>query len=119
MKAFSAGLETDINLTDEEIEKMGHHPIEGILKFRGVGDNDKGIRKIPISIKVNKNQRDDVEVKISPKKTYFGEAKKIIFSIDEEYYICLKRYKSAEGARFLSPVGKLNLYSKDSKKFII
>jgi len=114
MKAFSAGLETDISLTSEEIEKMENHSIKSILRFRGVGDNDEGIRKIPISITVKGNQKDYVKVKIFPEKTYFGKADRINFSIDSDYYRCLKKYGAAEGARFFTSTGKLNLYSENS-----
>ena len=114
MKALACGLETSIkDLTGEQINNLNHKPVEGILIFREVLSEET--RDIPFELKYVEGQREYVEVKVIPKRTYFGEANKIIFTINEEYYENLKEEGLAEGARFFWGTGKLYLYAKTRK----
>lgn len=108
MKASSVGLETSIeNLTKEQISNLLKNPIKGILKFREVNKNET--REIPFELDYKKEQKEFVEVDLVP-DTYFGDAEKIFFHINEEYYNDFVRIGSM-CARFFGAVGKLYLYS--------
>ena len=112
MKNYACGLETSIRLREEQILKLEKENIRGILHFREPLAVKKNETPIPFELNVIFSQREDVKAKVIPEKTYFGNANKILFSINEEYYQELKEIGKAEGARFFFGVGKLNLYQK-------
>ena len=112
MKASSANLETDIYLTQEEIKKLEHSALDGNIAFREYEDNGAG-RKIPFRIIHDKLQNDFLNVKIIPQKTYFGDAEKIMFTINSEFYNNLSNY-GEYGARFLGS-GKLLIFAENIK----
>ncbi len=116
MKASSVGLETYVKeLTKEQIEKLSREPIRGILKFREVMSREKN--EIPFELIYSKEQREHVKCKIFPNGDYFGRAKKLIFTINDDYYKSLLESGMAEGARFFG-AGKLYLYSKEKSSFL-
>jgi hypothetical protein len=116
MKAHSVGVETTIEkLTLEEINKLLIEPLTGQLKFYGVNSDEK--REIPFELRFRKKQREPVKTEIIPKRIDFGDASKIIFSINKEYYTNLKDFGAADWARFFSGAGRLNIYSIDYKPY--
>ncbi|MBT3405195.1 hypothetical protein HN832_01540 [archaeon] len=111
MRANSCGLETCIRgLGEEEIKLLKNGPIEGILSFREV--MEEGNKGIPFELKCDVSQRDLVVVDLIPDETYFGDATKIIFTINRKYYDELFEAGQAVEARFFNGVGKLELYSE-------
>src|SRR3989344_1155937 len=88
MRANSVHIEAKVSLSPEEIDNLKDLPLEGILKFRDYGD--EGERDIPLIISYQKRQGELLEVCLKPKRTYFGRAKQITFSINEEFYKNLK-----------------------------
>ena len=116
MIANSVGLETYIRgLTKEHIINLPNRSIEGTLKFYEVMAEEKN--EIPFELKYTKEQRENVECEIFPNENYFGEAEKLIFTINEDYYDSLLTLGMAEGARFFG-AGKLYLYSEEKSSFI-
>lgn len=109
MRARSCGLETSITLNVEEMRNIGKGGVEGMLVFREVLENTT--KEIPFSLNYCPNQREPAEVVIFPEETYFGNAEKLNFLINSEYYGWLLSSGRAEGARFLTN-GKLNLLLK-------
>ena len=85
MKAYSVGPETKIQITSFEIDKLKDSKIEGILKFRECQDNSLK-KEIPFNLNYDKSQKELLNVKIIPKKSYFGDADKIIYTINEDLY---------------------------------
>lgn len=116
MKACSVGLEAEVyRLSEEEVNLLGEKSLSGILKFYEVNSDEK--REIPFQISVKPRQKDFVRVFIQPRETYFGQAEKLYFSINQEYYGELKEFGIAEGARFLG-VGKLKHAKEGYNRFI-
>ncbi len=115
MKAYACGLETRIKLSEEQILKLEKESISGILNFREPLSAEQKEILILFELKYDKFQREDVNVEVIPEKTYFGDADKIFFSINEDYYQELREAGKAEEARFFSGVGKLNLYLEKVK----
>ncbi len=107
MKISSIGLEVECYLTKEETLSLRNSRIEGMLKFIEVDDN-KCRRKIPTTLILEEAQREFLEVRIIPSHTYFGDAEKIDFRINEEFYNHLLNSGSF-GDRFLGS-GKLLVY---------
>lgn len=98
MKAISIGLETTIkNLNQENIKQMHNDSIRGILYFRDIKENRK--KKIPFELRVVINQKAYVDIQSFPEKAYFGNAEKIIFKINKDYYELLKEKGIADGGR--------------------
>jgi len=102
MKAYSVGLETTIHLTEDEIKNLGHSPISGNLKFREVNEDFE--KEILITLSYNSSQKELMETKLIP-KGYFGDSRKIIFIINEEFYEKIKE-RGQYGDRFWG-TGKL------------
>lgn len=116
MKASSCGLETYIKeLTKKQITDLPKKSITGDLNFREVMSDEKN--KIPFELKYEKRQREDAKCKVIPECSYFGNAERLIFTINKEYYNLLLEEGVAEGARF-SIAGKLYLYSEDKSSFL-
>ncbi|MFH1607715.1 MAG: hypothetical protein ABIA78_01130 [archaeon] len=110
MKASSMGLETRIkDLIYWEIESLENKPLNGNLRFREVRSDN--IIEIPFELEYSRDQRELVRVIITPGETYFGNAEKIIFLINEDYYDDLKKRGVAVGGRF-NHGGKLEIYSE-------
>ena len=115
MKNYACGLETRIRLSEEQISKLEKESISGILNFREPLSTAQKEKKIPFKLNVIFSQREYVKVEIIPEKIYFGDANKILFFINEEYYRELREIGKAEEARFFSGIGKLNLYAETIK----
>ena len=114
MKASACGLETEIyGLKDKEIIRLEKGHIKGNLNFREPCSN-KIPKKIPIALYYKQTQKNPVEIEIFPESNYFGDAKKIKFFINEEYYEFLKE-KGYAIARFCSGIGKLVLVAERIK----
>jgi hypothetical protein len=102
MKAYAVGLETTIQLTEEEIKNLGHSPISGNLKFREVNEDFE--KDILITLSYNLSQKELMEIKLIP-KGYFGDSKEIVFSINRDFYETIKE-RGQYGDRFWG-AGKL------------
>lgn len=110
MKAYSVGLETEVYLNASEIEILKNSAIDGRLKFRECNDNR--IRKeIPIEIVHDESQEEFLEVRIKPSRTYFGNADKITYIINDYLYNLLVTTGSC-GDRFLAS-GKLLIFAEN------
>lgn len=115
MRNYACGLETTIRLSEEQILKLEKESICGILNFREPLSTGQNERLMPFELNVIFSQRENVKVDVIPDKTYFGDADKIFFFINEEYYLELKETGKAEEARFFFGVGKLELYLEKVK----
>jgi hypothetical protein len=111
MKAASVGLELDVFLNNEEVEKLKDNSLSGKFRFREVNTHIQ--KEIPLEIEYNKKQQKYLEVKIIPDRTYFGEAEKVIFTINEHLYYHLLENKSC-GDRFFGS-GKLFIFAENIK----
>ena len=76
MRAGSVGLEVEIHLDSKEILNLKDSSINGFLRFREVNE-DEIRREIPVSIALDKEQKELLEVDTIPKGIYFGRAEKI------------------------------------------
>ena len=103
MRATSACLEVYVEIDSWELERLESKPLLGTLNFRD--DITPLKNQIPIVIERVSGQRKFLEVEQEPTNIYFGEANKIKFTINSEYYDNLITNKSF-GARF-SVGGKL------------
>ena len=108
MRADSAGLETEVYMSRREIKELENSFLAGEINFREYEDN-KTRRKIPFKIVHDKFQADSLNVHIIPPKTYFGDAKEIIFAINSEFYNNLAS-SGRYGDRFCGS-GKLLIFS--------
>ena len=106
MSPYSVGLETEVYLSPMEKETLRSSILEGKLQFREVNENAH--REIPFEIRYDPSQKELLEVKVNPPHTYFGDAEKITFNINEEFYEKLSRLGSS-GDRFWNS-GKLLLF---------
>ncbi len=111
MKADSVGLEVYIEINPQELEELRKGSLDGLLNFRD-NINPDAKREIPFSIEYSAEQREFLAVEQEPDNVYFGEANKIRFMINSEYYGSLITNKSF-GARF-SVGGKLMMKLKGS-----
>ncbi|VVB82870.1 Uncharacterised protein [uncultured archaeon] len=109
MKANSVGLETDVYLSQEQIKSLENSVIRGLLKFREVNDNEIR-REIPFEISHDKSQEESLKVRIEPSQTYFGDAEKVTYIINDYLYYQLVTTGSC-GDRFLVS-GKLLIFAK-------
>ncbi|HJZ18556.1 MAG TPA: hypothetical protein VJ208_00425 [Candidatus Nanoarchaeia archaeon] len=107
MKASSVNLETEVYLDNEEIRKLKNSFLSGVINFREYEDN-KTRRKIPFIIIHDKFQDDLLNVKIMPRRTYFGEASEIVFVINNDFYDNLTN-SGSYGGRFLNS-GKMLMH---------
>jgi len=102
MKASAVGLETTIHLTEEEIKNLEHSPISGNLEFREVNEDSE--KEILLILSYNSSQKELMETRLIP-KGYFGDSKKIVFSINQDFYENIKQ-RGQYGYRFWG-AGKL------------
>lgn len=96
------GLEVEVLITPEELEKLEGEELRGVLKF---ADYHGSKKEMVISINYNGNQKEYLKEETIP-RGYFGDAKQIDFVINDEFYENLKE-KREFGSRFLNPTGKL------------
>lgn len=111
MRAYSVSLETEVYLSFSEIEALKTSALEGRLNFREV--NEYAQREIPFELVCNNSQREYLEVIVAPPRTYFGDARRITFSINGELYEKLTR-KGSSGDRFWGS-GKLLLFTENAR----
>ena len=111
MKADSVGLETDIHLSEEEISRLKVSALEGDLTFREV--NEDKTKRIPFTLGYNSHQREFLNVRLAPRKTYFGDARHITYTINDYLYTRLVESGSC-GDRFWVE-GKLLIYADNIK----
>lgn len=97
------GLEVDVLITPEELGKLEKLELKGILKFVDYHGSKK---EIIMSINYDKNQKEYLKEWHIPLRSYFGDAKNIMFAINKEFYENLIKTGSF-GDRFLNPDGKL------------
>lgn len=116
MKSSACGLETEIyELTNKEIITLREDSLSGNLRFREPCSN-KISKSIPFTLNYKQDQKNSVDIEVFPESGYFGDAKKINLSINQEYYESLKERGYAR-ARFCSGVGKLILVAERIKNF--
>jgi hypothetical protein len=111
MKAYSIGLETEVYLTLPEIEKLRKSMIEGVSKFRGY--NDEKSKEIPIRIVYEDSQEKTLEVISIPDNCYFGDARMIIFMINNQFYTQFSN-SGNYSERFWTS-GKLSIFAENIK----
>lgn len=83
MKATSTRLEVFVKLNPKEFKRLKDEILSGELRFY---DDPSPPKDIPIEIIYDSKQRGLLKVDSIPDKVYSGEAKRIIFRINNEYY---------------------------------
>jgi hypothetical protein len=111
MKAYSVGLETDIYLTSDEVGKLKKSLIEGVSKFREC--NEEKSKEIPVRIIYERRQERTLEVISIPNNCYLGDAKMVIFMINNEAYLQFSNSGNYSERFWIS--GKLSLFAENIK----
>lgn len=105
MKCNACGLEVFLELSSKELTKLERNSLKGTMTYFEFQKNYK--KEIEIELRYKHLQQNILCVEIIPKETYLGDAKKITFHINKEFYEGLKD-KKFFGDRYL-----------DSGKFIV
>lgn len=106
MKASSIGLEFWVKINQEELKQLETNELRGRLKFYEPRDSKS--RLIDFEIKYDSAQKEFIEIAQEP-KGYLGDADKINFSINRDFYESLIE-NSEFAVRFpLCSAGKLNI----------
>ena len=86
MKASSVGLEILVEISSRELVRLRRRPLIGILKFKDWFAIPNIRKNIPLIIEYNSEQKDSVFVEQEPEDVYIGQADKLKFGINSEYY---------------------------------
>ena len=86
MKAYSVGLEVFVDIRNSELGKIKEGGISGVLKFRDWFSVPEIRRNIPLRIRCDQMQAEDLVVEQRPKDAYMGNAEEIGFIISRRYY---------------------------------
>ena len=103
MKAYSMGLEVDLQLSQEEARSLSNDPLVGILRFRDF--HSDGAKSIPFRLKYSPKMKERVSVRLNPPNCYFGDSRFVEFEINMGEYQSLIKNNLC-GDRFFSS-GKL------------
>lgn len=104
MEAKSWGLEILAKINQTEMLSLRTQPLEGKLQYK----DDEREKEIALRIITNSSQRELVEVEQEPKECYLGNATRIIFSVNPQFYDLLLRERYS-GSRFYGATGKLEI----------
>ena len=83
MKATAIRLEVFVKLNSEEFEKLKDESLKGKLRFYNDPSPPKNIQ---IEIIYDSKQEELLNVDLTPKDNFFGDAKDVRFRINDEYY---------------------------------
>ncbi len=90
MKAYSVGLEIELNLSSDEITELGiGKKLECLLNFQHPTKDERKI--IPLCLNYFGGESQQVKVIQFPDNAYFGEAKKVEIIIEDPLYKMLVR----------------------------
>jgi len=84
MKAESSGLEISVLLNEKEIKELRDGQIQGVMNFDDFLHGKR--RQIHISLEVREEQKVFLRVSQYPFKVYLGDAQRISFEINKEFY---------------------------------
>jgi hypothetical protein len=105
MKASSVELELNLELSEEEITRLGRgERLEAILNFSFFDSNKE--KEIPLSLRYVRGFNRQIEVEQTPPNSYFGDAKLIELTISDFLYSSLLE-QGICGDRFYGAVGKV------------
>jgi hypothetical protein len=107
MRASSVALEVAVDISQDELKKLETKPLSGLLKFEDFFSIPHIRRNIPFNIEYIPRQKELLMVEQEPKEVYFGEANRLKFIINSEYYDSLVSERAFVD-RFLSS-GKLSI----------
>ncbi len=107
MKAASIGLEIELSLSLQEINRLSNEQLGGILKFY---EHNGTRRDIPFILNFSKEDKDSILVQSKP-GVYFGETDRFSITLYNHHYERLLEHKSC-GDRFLGSEGKVIIYQK-------
>ena len=105
MRINSNGLEIEAQINQKELVELKQKGLTGILKFRDNWGSEK--REIQVRIDYCKNQKGFINESHTP-IGYFGNAKKIFISINQEFYESLEK-KGQMSERYMTS-GKLLIW---------
>ncbi|MBU2503619.1 MAG: hypothetical protein KJ879_01010 [Nanoarchaeota archaeon] len=105
MRASSVGLEVFVEISREEFSSLKRNSLTGSIRFRD--NHGSPQRQIPFTLVYSPIQRNFLSVRQIPDQNYFGHAKRVDFTINEEFYDSL-REMDRYGDRF-SIGGKLDI----------
>lgn len=104
MKASSMGLEIEINLVQQELERLRFSDLSTYLNFNIEYVGRPIQRKIPFKLHYSRTNKDVIQVNQYPVKVYFGEAEQILITLFEPHYreltelgSCVDRFYGATG----------------------
>ena len=111
MIATAVNLETRVDLTQEQLDRLQHQTIYGTLSFSGNLDGETFTNDIPLQLRYNPKQAKTLIAEMNPSMIYFGNAKEIIFTFN------LKAYTQIDNGGFSANFfdsGKLHVKKRGS-----
>ena len=86
MRASSVSLEIFVEILPDELIRLKRKPLRGTLKFMDWFSIPDIKKNIPLTIGYNSEQKDSVFVKQEPENVYLGQADRLRFNINSDYY---------------------------------